>query len=64
MPRLKDVPTDAQALLQEGRLEVALPPTCNSVAPGGALLLDTWEVIITKIALHPSASPCSCKHMS
>ena len=53
MLRLRDVKDDAQALLLEGRLETALAPTCNSVAPGGALLRDTWETIVNKLSLPP-----------
>ena len=41
MLRMRDVSNDAQALLMEGRLEAVMAPTCNSVAPGGALLRDT-----------------------
>ena len=53
MLRMRNVQENAQALLLEGRLETALTPTCNSVAPGGALLCDTWETIVNKLSLPP-----------
>ena len=53
MLRMRNVQENAQALLLEGRMETALTPTCNSVAPGGALLPDTWETIVNKLSLPP-----------
>ena len=46
MLRMHNVRENAQALLLEGRLETAVTPTYNSVAPGGAPLRDTWETIV------------------
>ena len=56
MLRMRDVHNDAQALLMEGRLDAIMAPTCNSVAPGGALLRDTWETIVNRLHL-----PTECK---
>ena len=56
MLRMRDVSNDAQALVMEGRLEAVMAPTCNFVAPGGALLRDTWETIVNKLHL-----PQECK---
>ena len=50
---MRNVQENAQVLLLEGRLETTLTPTCNSVAPGGALLRDTWETIVNKLSLPP-----------
>ena len=43
MLHMHNVHSGSQAVVLEGRLETALTPTWNSVAPGGALLCDTCK---------------------